>query len=654
MKTIILGILLLLVVTGLQSQTTIIEEGFESGIFPPTGWATFRGVDDVGPANDWTTSTDAYTGNLAAFSRYANSNIGVAEDWLVTPLIDLTNASNTVLSFFSKENFNTEYASRYDVRISTISQTTHADFSTIATYSDFTLDYEQIIINLSAYDGQQIYIAFVHIDEYQDDWLLDDISILSDSECQIGYSKPTYLSAGRLLGQSFTAECTGSLEYVQFNTPETGTVSSNTLNIFEGNGTSGNLIYTEVFPDINVTTINDDIRVYLVDELNVVEGHQYTFQFYVDNLLTEYSGSSTINPYPGGSSINSNGFPSPNLDRGFEVSIKGLLCFPPEDILVTSITDVTATILWTSPNSNADTFDVLLMASGDNPETETPLFSETTTGNATSIEFTSLILDTTYDVYVVSQCENSSSLYSPVISFTTNELPTPINDSLCDTIMITMNTNSSGGAYYNNYSSTEANELAGSCYADDVSNHSVWFSFVAPASGEVQINTRYPDGTLTDSQLLLYDVLDCTNLATATLLACDEDDDANIDENGAPQYNALIEYSGLTAGETYYISVDGYSGQTGSFDIGVFDRSTLSTNQIETNNVLKVYPNPTEDYINILNLNTQENYIIYDVLGKQVSSGQLLRQSQILVSHLDKGIYFLKLDNYETLRFIKN
>lgn len=159
-----------------------------------------------------------------------------------------------------------------------------------------------------------------------------------------------------------------------------------------------------------------------------------------------------------------------------------------------------------------------------------------------------------------------------------------INDNVCDAIALTIDTASSGGAYSNLSATIEANELGGPCYFDgDVAENSVWFSFEAPASGSVQINTRYPDGTLTDSQLLLYDITDCNDLTTATLLACDEDDDADIDIGGSPQFNALIEYSGLSAGQTYYVSVDGWASNVGTFDIGVY--SSTNTAFITTWNI---------------------------------------------------------------------
>ena len=171
----------------------------------------------------------------------------------------------------------------------------------------------------------------------------------------------------------------------------------------------------------------------------------------------------------------------------------------------------------------------------------------------------------------------------------------PTNDNICNAIPLTLNSPSTGGAYTNVDATTETNEQNGSCYfSNDNADNSVWFSFEAPASGEVQISTRFPDGTLTDSQLLLYDISDCSMPMYGAILACDEDDDAGVDLGGSPHFNAIIAYSGLTSGETYHISVDGYNGATGTFDIGVFADTTSFITTWQTNSDNESITIPTD------------------------------------------------------------
>lgn len=317
MKTITTYILFLILSLGLQAQNTILEEDFGGDIFPPEGWIRYRGIDDIGPNNDWIKLTDNQN-NSFAFSRFSDFLIGIAEDWLVTPSIDLSSFSNSELRFTSKETYGFPYQSQYDIRVSTSSQSTHSDFITIATFGDFDPDnFETFIVDLSAYDGMTIYIAFVHADEYQDDWLLDDISVLGDSGCNTMSTTTTGLTGNQFYGQTFTATCTGYIEYVQINVfqGESGTVTGSTLEISEGNNI-GIPNYTQDFSDI-VINEGEHIRIYLTTAFPVVAGNQYAFETYVSNLGVEVD---LTNNYPDGNLLIGGGSAT-SLDLGFEVNI---------------------------------------------------------------------------------------------------------------------------------------------------------------------------------------------------------------------------------------------------------------------------------------------------------------------------------------------
>lgn len=83
----------------------------------------------------------------------------------------------------------------YQVRISASSQTDQSSFTTVAPYTEQTinsvLDYETKSISLNAYAGQTVYIAFVRIftqvgnSTSGDRWLLDNVTmsgVLSSSD----------------------------------------------------------------------------------------------------------------------------------------------------------------------------------------------------------------------------------------------------------------------------------------------------------------------------------------------------------------------------------------------------------------------------------------------------------------------------------------
>jgi hypothetical protein len=83
----------------------------------------------------------------------------------------------------------------------------------------------------------------------------------------------------------------------------------------------------------------------------------------------------------------------------------------------------------------------------------------------------------------------------------------------------------------------------------------VWYSFVVPASGAVQINMTA--GTMTDSGMAIYSAASCTG--PFTLIECDDDD--------GPGSMSMINNATLTPGTTIWIRVWDWNGGTGTFSI---------------------------------------------------------------------------------------
>lgn len=104
-----------------------------------------------------------------------------------------------------------------------------------------------------------------------------------------------------------------------------------------------------------------------------------------------------------------------------------------------------------------------------------------------------------------------------------------------------------GGTYQND----AANFGTPSCASPNAPD--VWYSFIAPSSGNVTITTQA--GTITDAGMSLYSSATC---ATGTELACSDDVIGLM-----PQ----ITQTGLTSGTTYYVRIWQYSSGTGTFGI---------------------------------------------------------------------------------------
>ena len=161
-------------------------EGFEGATFPPTGWIRFD--NGIGTAQQWdetTTTALVFAGTKAAFLNRENVVSGSAEDWLVTSQVLVP--ANGQLRFYTKLTQAGDQGSVYTIRVSTASQNLPADFTTVRTWTEPQImddddmgdsgstlaqqsTYLQKSVNLSAYAGQNVYIAFVMSNDNGDRW----------------------------------------------------------------------------------------------------------------------------------------------------------------------------------------------------------------------------------------------------------------------------------------------------------------------------------------------------------------------------------------------------------------------------------------------------------------------------------------------------
>ena len=87
--------------------------------------------------------------------------------------------------------------------------------------------------------------------------------------------------------------------------------------------------------------------------------------------------------------------------------------------------------------------------------------------------------------------------------------------------------------------------------------------------------------------------------------------------------------------------------------IGMVDTTLSINNNIFPSKKYMLYPNPVINKINISNLRSQADYEIFDVLGKLIEKGKSSENGNIDVEHLNYGIYLLKMNKKNILKFIK-
>ncbi len=236
----------------------------------------------------------------------------------------------------------------------------------------------------------------------------------------------------------------------------------------------------------------------------------------------------------------------------------------PEPITLTStiVSSTSVSLNWTEIGS-ATTWNVEYGSSGF------------TLGSGTAVTVSSkpyvlggLTTGTVYAFYVRAACggaQGNSTWVGP------RTFSTPFqNDLSSGAVNLIVNAACPGTNIYSNEGATLSSgefspSTANGGYWITAANNTVWFKFTAPTSGTVKITTDIsPLGTLDDTQIALYTTGSPTSIAAHLV----SNEDGGTLGNG---YATLGYYSGLTAGQVYFIQVDGWQNDVGTFCIEVHE-----------------------------------------------------------------------------------
>lgn len=158
------------------AQTPVFSEDFDGATALPTGWETY---DETGFTPDpgtgittaeWVTRDDA----VAAVSWFAP--VGQADSWLVTPQISI-NSDQLELSW-KAQSIDSDFPEAYEVYISTTGNEV-SDFTGAPVYSNNAeeSDLTTRTVNLAAFDGEDIYIAFRIVSNDAFILSIDDVTV---------------------------------------------------------------------------------------------------------------------------------------------------------------------------------------------------------------------------------------------------------------------------------------------------------------------------------------------------------------------------------------------------------------------------------------------------------------------------------------------
>lgn len=117
-----------------------------------------------------------------------------------------------------------------------------------------------------------------------------------------------------------------------------------------------------------------------------------------------------------------------------------------------------------------------------------------------------------------------------------------------------------------------------------------------------------------------------------------------------------VYYKSLTFGNAIPTNAANFSNYTGEallYFLEIDCGNTLSIEQVALSDGIVLYPNPTSNFIEISSLIESEKYRIYTSLGAEVGHGVVTANKKIEIKNLKSGLYFLKLENSKTFKFIK-
>jgi len=193
--------------------------------------------------------------------------------------------------------------------------------------------------------------------------------------------------------------------------------------------------------------------------------------------------------------------------------------------------------------------------------------------DANGVDFGELVIDNellasgVYQVYVQAECLNNGVTDTSYWAGPITVVMPFTNDDVCENQLLQLGqtyTFNNNGATVSTYEDLIAPSATGSQTTTGWTNSNLdgtlWYSFVAPASGSVRINSSAINY---NGQAAVYTTSDCENFESFELIAANDDD--MVGTSLAPNFAIC----GLTAGTTYYLMYDQFNETTGNFSLNV-------------------------------------------------------------------------------------
>lgn len=323
-------------------------------------------------------------------------------------------------------------------------------------------------------------------------------------------------------------------------------------------------------------------------------------------------------------------------------------CPAPTGITTTIASSTSLNINWTNIASATGGYEWRVMNNNDPVATGTPAASGNTASGVTTALATGLVTGNTYQVYVRSLCDGSTtSDWSSAVSVTLSycaSVPASVDGQGITNIVLGATNFANTNASYTNHTATVVNVeqgenvnlqitfATGYAYATNV-----WIDFNNNLTFET--SELVFQGTSTSANPTVFN-------ASFTMPA------------SAPLGNRRMRIGTADPDFGQVPPNPCYNGSWGvTLDFALNIQENLSLVDLPTNQ-LTFYPNPVKDVLNLVNNTTIERVEIYNLLGQQVMHVRTnATQTSVQVGELAKGAYIVKAyaDGAEhTFKIIKN
>ncbi len=188
MKNIFTSLLLIISCSSVNSQITILDENFQSGI--PSNWEIINNNPyapvDPNYENGWIVIADPDNSydSVASSTSYF-SPVGTSNDWLITPQLTLGNYGNSIS--WKAKSHDASYPDSYKVLLSTTGKLVSDFTHTIGSINEenFEWIFRSTQLDSSQYLGQSVYIAFVNTTNNGFKLYMDSIIVVKEDPASV-------------------------------------------------------------------------------------------------------------------------------------------------------------------------------------------------------------------------------------------------------------------------------------------------------------------------------------------------------------------------------------------------------------------------------------------------------------------------------------